>query len=115
LDHTVTNLISNAIKFGLGRPIEVAIDAGDGRAKLTVTDHGLGIAKELRERIFEPFERGVSVRHYGGLGLGLHIARTLVEALGGSISVDSEPGVGSTFTVELPSTRAESQHAHSNR
>ena len=62
----------------------------------------MGIAPEMQERIFQPFERAVSARHYGGLGLGLHIVKTAVEGMGGRVSVRSEPRSGSTFTVELP-------------
>ncbi|HEY8209484.1 MAG TPA: AAA family ATPase [Myxococcaceae bacterium] len=102
LDQVVFNLLSNAMKFGLGKPIEITVGARDDSALLFVKDHGMGISPELRERIFEPFERGVSVRHYGGLGLGLHIVKSIVEALGGRVSVASEPGLGSTFEVELP-------------
>jgi len=102
IDQIVQNLLSNAIKFGLGKPIEVTIGAHDGRARLIVRDAGLGIERDAIARLFKPFERAVSERHYGGLGLGLHITRTIVEAMGGSINVDSEPGKGSVFTVELP-------------
>jgi signal transduction histidine kinase len=102
LDQVVTNLLSNAIKFGLGRPIAVRVAASGGGARVDVTDHGIGIAPEMQERIFRPFERAVSVRHYGGLGLGLHIVRTVIEGLGGRLTVTSAPGAGSTFTVELP-------------
>jgi signal transduction histidine kinase len=105
VDQIAYNVLSNAIKFGLGNPIDVVVDARDGHAILTVRDLGIGIAPDVRERIFKPFERGVSGRHYGGLGLGLHIVRTLVDALGGSIAVESEEGVGSTFVVDLPQTR----------
>jgi signal transduction histidine kinase len=69
---------------------------------LSVTDHGIGINPEDRARIFERFERAVSIRKYGGLGLGLWIARQVVEAHGGAIAVGDTPGGGSTFTVELP-------------
>ena len=106
LDQVVTNLLSNAIKFGLGKPIEVSIDQHDGIARLEVKDHGIGIPKEMMDRIFKPFERAVSVRHYGGLGLGLYIVRTIIDGLGGSILVESQPNAGSTFTVELPLVRS---------
>ena len=70
-------------------------------------DEGIGIAADHKERIFERFERAVSSSNYGGLGLGLWIARRVVDAHDGAIDVDSEPGLGATFTVTLPlSTRA---------
>jgi signal transduction histidine kinase len=102
IDQVVTNLVGNAVKFGLGKPIEVRISSSDGSATLMVIDHGLGVLEDQRERIFRPFERGVSVRHYGGLGLGLYIARTILTLLGGTITVEPEPGGGSRFTVTLP-------------
>ena len=68
-------------------------------------DQGIGIPREMQERVFQPFERAVSARHYGGLGLGLHIVRTIVSGLGGSVTLASAPGSGSTFTVELPQRR----------
>jgi signal transduction histidine kinase len=105
LDQVVTNLLSNAIKFGLGKPIVIQVKESQGKASLIVKDEGIGIAREMLERIFRPFERGESVRHYGGLGLGLFIARTIVESLGGSIRVESERSAGSTFTVELPKVK----------
>ncbi len=98
----VTNLLSNACKYGAGKPIDVAVEAAAGMARLTVRDQGIGIAQADAERIFECFERAVSARHYGGLGLGLYITRQVVEAHGGNIGVSSEPGAGSTFVVELP-------------
>lgn len=102
VEQVVSNLLGNAIKFGLGKPIEVIVDRRDGRAVLIVRDHGIGIAPEMHERIFEPFERASSVRHYGGLGLGLYIVRTIVDGLGGTIRLVSKPNEGATFTVELP-------------
>jgi PAS domain S-box-containing protein len=102
LDQVVTNLLSNAIKFGQGRPIVVQVSAGEGGATLLVRDDGIGIPPEIQERIFRPFQRGVSIRHYGGLGLGLHIVQTIVDALGGRIELTSQPGSGSTFRIELP-------------
>jgi signal transduction histidine kinase len=70
--------------------------------RLSVRDHGIGIAPHDAARIFERFERAVSVRHYGGLGLGLFIVRQIVDAHGGRIHLESQPGAGATFTVELP-------------
>ncbi|RKH13684.1 response regulator [Corallococcus sp. CA053C] len=102
IDQVVTNLLANAAKYGQGRPIEVRVAAGDGTARVTVRDEGIGISPEDRARIFERFERAVPGRNYGGLGLGLWIARQVVEAHGGRISVDSAPGAGATFVVELP-------------
>jgi PAS domain S-box-containing protein len=102
LEQVITNLLSNAIKFGQGKPILVAVeDAGD-KVRLRVEDHGIGIAPADQERIFGRFERAVPTHHFGGLGLGLYIARELVEAHGGSIVLASAPGRGTTFTVELP-------------
>jgi signal transduction histidine kinase len=102
LEQAVTSLVENAIKFGRGRPIRLRLEAISGSARLTVRDEGIGIAPENQSRIFGRFERAVSERNYGGLGLGLYISRTVIEAMGGSISVESQPGRGSTFTLQLP-------------
>jgi PAS domain S-box-containing protein len=102
VEQVVNNILSNAIKFGLGKPIEMVTRTSAGRAVLTVRDRGIGIEPDVLPRLFKPFERGVSDRHYGGLGLGLHIVRTIVEAMRGSVKVESTPGAGSVFTVELP-------------
>ena len=102
LDQVVTNLLSNALKFGADRPIQIDISTSDHGAKLTVTDHGIGIAPERLATIFDRFERGVSARKYGGLGLGLYITRQIVTALGGTIRAESEPNERTTFAVELP-------------
>src|SRR5204862_57068 len=66
VEQIVSHLLANALKYGEGRPVEVAVSVEDGRARLEVSDHGIGIAEEVRERIFGRFERAVSVRHYGG-------------------------------------------------
>jgi signal transduction histidine kinase len=102
MDQVISNLVSNAVKYGRGEPIRVAVRAEGGRAIVEVRDGGIGIAPEHQERIFGRFERAVSSRNYAGLGLGLWIARRLVEAHGGTIRVRSAPGAGSTFTIELP-------------
>ncbi len=102
LDQIVSNLVSNALKFGDGKPVVVSVEARDGRALLRVADHGPGIPAEERKRIFERFERAVGLENVGGLGLGLWIVRELVATLGGTIEVASEVGRGSTFTVSLP-------------
>jgi PAS domain S-box-containing protein len=102
LEQVLTNLLSNAFKYGSGREVEVRLESGPANARLSVRDHGIGIAAKDASRIFERFERAVSARHYGGLGLGLFIVRQIVDAHGGKIHLDSEPGEGSTFTVELP-------------
>jgi predicted ATPase/signal transduction histidine kinase len=102
IDRVVTNLLANAIKFGAGKPIEIFLGAERGVARLAVRDHGIGIDSSQYNRIFERFERAVSERHYGGLGLGLYISRRIVEDHGGSIRCESRPDAGSTFTVELP-------------
>jgi len=90
------------IRYGAGRPIHTRVEMDGGLARLVVRDEGIGIAPELHRRIFDRFYRGVSDRHYGGFGLGLWIVREIVEALGGEIRVESEPGAGATFTIELP-------------
>jgi PAS domain S-box-containing protein len=105
LEQVVTNLLTNAIKFGQRRPIVVSLGACDGVARLVVKDHGGGISPQMHERIFQPFERAVPARHYGGLGLGLYIVASIVRGLGGTVRVESTPGDGATFVVELPQAR----------
>lgn len=102
LAQLVTSLLTNAIKFGPGRPIEVFLCEEAGTARLAVRDHGLGVDPTRQAQIFDRFERAVPDHHYGGLGLGLYISRKIAEAHGGTIRVQSEPGAGATFTVELP-------------
>jgi len=102
LEQVVLNLLTNAIKYGRGRPIHCAVAATTQRASFTIHDEGVGIAPRDQERIFLIFERAISANEVSGLGLGLYIARRLVEAHGGSIHVESRVGEGATFTVELP-------------
>jgi len=105
LEQVITNLLSNALKYGPGKPVEIRITADATTALLVVVDQGIGIAPDHLERIFVRFERAVSADHYGGLGLGLYIVRQIVEAMGGTIRVASELGAGATFTVALPCTQ----------
>jgi signal transduction histidine kinase len=106
VEQVVTNLLSNAIKYGAGRPIEVHVGADGARARVDVRDRGIGIPRDSLARIFERFERAVDATHYGGLGLGLYIVRAIVEAMDGTVTVVSEQGLGSTFTVSLPVRQA---------
>jgi signal transduction histidine kinase len=94
-------LFVNAMTYAPG-PIEVEVAADDIRARILVRDHGPGIAAADRERVFMPFERAVSCRSVAGFGLGLTAVRQVVEAHGGRVRLESAPGAGSTFVVELP-------------
>jgi PAS domain S-box-containing protein len=102
LEQVVTNLLDNALKYGAGKPVQVRLARQEGRAVLEVQDAGIGLEPSQAARIFERFERAVSERHYGGLGLGLYITRTIVEGLGGHVGVTGAPGEGACFRVELP-------------
>jgi len=102
IEQVVTNVLTNAIKHGRGKPITVEITQVGEYARLSVRDEGIGIPPEELERIFRPFERAVPVETHSGLGLGLYIAHSVVEMHGGTIRVDSKVGLGSTFTIELP-------------
>jgi PAS domain S-box-containing protein len=102
LEQVVTNLLTNALKYGAGQPIRVDVRAEGEGALLAVRDGGIGIEAEHLARIFGKFERAVSERHYGGLGLGLYITQQIVQAMGGTIRVESQPGQGATFNVYLP-------------
>ena len=101
VEQVFRNLLSNAIRFGAGRPIEVAVDADSDFASVTVRDHGIGIAPDQQSKIFERFERG-SEQRSGGFGIGLWIVRNICAAMGGAVSVESTLGEGACFTVMLP-------------
>jgi signal transduction histidine kinase len=102
LEQAVASLVSNALKYGRGRPVTLEVTAREGVARWVVRDEGIGISPEQQARLFQRFERGVSVRHYGGFGLGLWMVRQVVEAHGGRIHLESALDVGTTVTVELP-------------
>ncbi len=119
VEQVLTNLLSNAIKYGRGQPVKITVRGTKTDAFVSVADQGLGIPAADVARIFGRFERAVSPRHFGGLGLGLFIARRIVDAHGGEIRVSSKPGQGAVFTVRLPKsprapaeTGAEATDAH---
>ena len=102
LEQVIGNIVSNAVKYGRGNPVTIAVRNVGDAAEVAVVDRGIGIAPESVDHIFERFRRGVSRRHFGGFGLGLWVARRIAGELGGKISVESRLGEGSTFTVTLP-------------
>lgn len=102
IEQALSNILSNALKYAAGTPIEITVDSDEVEARVTIRDAGIGIAPGDINRIFGRYERAVSARHYGGMGLGLHIAREVIEVQGGRLSVESSPGTGSTFTIALP-------------
>lgn len=102
LDQVLTNLLSNAIKYGSNNNIEVSVDSSDEKTFIAVRDYGLGIDQSKQHKVFERFERAIDSNQISGLGLGLYISKTIVEAHHGEIHLESELGKGSTFTVELP-------------
>jgi signal transduction histidine kinase len=115
LEQVVSNLVSNAIRYGGAGSIDVAVRAAGGEVRVAVRDRGRGIAPEDQARIFRRFERGGNAEGSGGLGLGLFVVRHIVEAHGGRIEVESELGAGSVFTVVLPvrpQPGAEAQSLH---
>jgi signal transduction histidine kinase len=102
LEQVLTNLLSNALKFAPGKPIDVSVENRGNRVLLGVRDRGPGIAPEDRQRIFDRFERTRTAEGIGGIGLGLWIAKQIVRAHGGDIRVDGGLGEGASFWVDLP-------------
>ena len=102
VDQIVTNFIANAIKYGAGRPIEIAAARRGGDVVISVTDHGIGLDEGDHARVFDRFARAVSAESFAGLGLGLWIVRVYVEAMGGTVRVQSQLGEGATFSAALP-------------
>ncbi len=105
VEQVLGNLIDNAVKFGMGNPIEVELHAQKDAATISVKDNGPGIPLEEQAEIFKRYRRGSRATGLGGLGLGLHVVRAIVESHGGTVGVDARPGKGSTFTVTLPLAR----------
>ena len=102
LEMVLSNLLTNAAKFGLGKPVDLEVEDAGRAAVIRVIDHGIGISPADQQRIFGRFERAVSERHYGGFGVGLWLCQQIVQAHGGKIEVASAPAMGSTFTITLP-------------
>lgn len=102
IEQVIINLITNAIKYGGGKPIDVKLTNSNSVATLIVEDHGMGIAEDKQKLIFERFERGDVKRSQKGLGVGLYMVNSIVKAHGGHINVYSTPKKGSRFLVELP-------------
>ncbi len=102
LEQVITNMVTNALKYGAGKPVEVIVELVGSQARLAVRDQGVGIAPDDQQRIFDRFERASSTRSFGGIGLGLWIVREIVRAHEGEVRVESELGAGATFIVELP-------------
>jgi len=108
LGQVFTNLLENAIKYAPdAQTVEMDLGSSPETVTIRVRDHGLGIPREQRDKIFERFYRAAGPRQsvIGGLGMGLYIVAEIVKRYGGTITVDSEVGKGSTFTVTLPFTR----------
>lgn len=106
LEQVIENLLTNAVKFGRGRPVEVTLARRADLAIIDVKDQGVGVDQADRERIFGRFERADRHERSPGFGIGLWMVKRLVDAMGGAVSLASTPGVGSTFTVMLPIARA---------
>jgi len=102
LEQVIINLVTNAMKYAAGKPIDITLRSAGQKARLEVKDQGIGIDPCDQERIFGRFERAVSLRNYGGLGLGLYISRQIVEFHEGRIFVESMPNDGARFIVDLP-------------
>ncbi len=102
-EQVIVNLISNAIKYAHGKPVEISLRKDQGHATMTIKDSGPGIAPEKVGAIFERFKRGNKHEGISGLGLGLYIAKQVMDAHHGTITVKSTQGLGSAFTISFPS------------
>jgi len=107
LSQVLTNLITNALKYSAeDQAVEISVDSNDARVRISVADHGLGISPEDMEKLFTPYFRTMNpeAKKRPGTGLGLFLSKSIVEEHGGTLTVSSKVGLGSTFTVELPAS-----------
>lgn len=104
-EQVINNILSNAAKYGGGKPIEVSLLECGNEVHILVKDSGIGIGKEFHDKIFQRFERAISAKYISGLGVGLYISREIISAHKGKILVQSEAGKGTTFTIILPLVR----------
>ncbi len=102
IQQAVTNIISNAIRYGANKPVNLTIKKYYSNAQIIIEDHGIGMSKTTQKKIFDLFERGVAQENYKGLGVGLYITRQIIDAHKGTIKVISKEGKGSTFILILP-------------
>jgi len=102
MQQVITNLLMNSLKFGETKTVEISAIKQNGSVVITIKDHGIGISPLDLERIFKPFERALSDKHFGGMELCIFINLQIMKAHNGKIDVESELGKGTTFTVELP-------------
>lgn len=102
IEQVLVNLLNNSLKYGLGRPVHLSLEISEGMIEFSVYDQGPGISKQDQDKIFSRFKRAIPASEVSGLGLGLYIAKQIVEAHGGLINVESELGVGSRFFFLLP-------------
>ena len=102
LEQMLSCILDNAAKFGVGKPVEVTVRREGDDATVSVRDYGPGIPPDRESSIFDAFDRAVSAKHYGGLGLGLFLARAIAEGHGGSLTLHNLPGEGATFMARLP-------------
>jgi PAS domain S-box-containing protein len=103
IQQVLSNLISNAVKYGAGKPISISIGRTHDSAHIEIQDHGIGISKSDQQRIFDKFERAImSTSGISGLGLGLYIVKEIINAHHGTISISSEPEKGCTVSIGLP-------------
>lgn len=102
LKQAIASLLENAIKFGAAHSIEISAGQRGETAYVAIRDHGIGLTPEVKRNLFVRFQKNVPIQHYGGLGLGLYVAKSIAEAHGGTIRSESKTDGGAVFTIELP-------------